>query len=50
MYDVGGWRVGGMMCEDERLKRLKGLEEFCVDKFIINVGRVFYNLGEVESQ
>ena len=36
------------MCEDEGLK---GLEEFCVDKFIIiNVGRVFHNLEEVESQ
>ena len=39
------------MCEDEGLKRLKGLEGVCVDKFIIkNVGRVFHNLGEVESQ
>ena len=45
MYDVGG-----MMCEDEGLKMLKGLEGGGVDKFIINVGRVFHNLGEVESQ
>ena len=37
MYDVGGWR-------DERVGR------FCVSKFIINFGRMFHNLGEVESQ
>ncbi len=35
------------MCEDEGLKRL---EDFCVDKFIINFGSMFHNLGEVESQ
>ena len=29
---------------------LKGLEGGGGDKFIINVGRMFHNLGEVESQ
>ena len=29
---------------------MKGLEEFCVDKFIINFGSMFHNLEEVESQ
>jgi hypothetical protein len=37
--------VGGMMWEGG------GLKEFCIDKFIIiNFGKVFHNLGEVESQ